>query len=78
MIIPIFTNDLIILMNNSFIYISNVIAFPSFPSECPPSHSPSSCFNEVVPPSTHSCLLTLAFTYTWALTLHRTKGLSSH
>ena len=61
-----------------FIYISNVIPFPGFPSGSslfPPS---SPCFYEGAPPPTHSLLPTLAFPYSGALSLHRSKGLSSH
>jgi hypothetical protein len=56
-----------------FIYISNVIPFPCFPFEAPypiispPVHQP-----------THSAFSVLAFPYTGALSLHRTKGLSFH
>jgi hypothetical protein len=56
-----------------FIYISNVNPFPSFPSENPlqspplPAHQP-----------THICFPILAVPYTGALSLHRTKGHSSH
>jgi hypothetical protein len=42
-----------------------------------PIPSPSHCFYEgVPPPTTHSCLSVLAFPYTGASSLHRTKGLS--
>ena len=37
----------------------------------PPPHSPAH-------QPTHSCFLALAFLYTGAYSLHRTKGLSSH
>jgi hypothetical protein len=59
-----------------FIYNSNVIPLPSFPSEnpLPPPH----CFYEDAPPPTHSRLIALAFPYTRAQSLHRTKDLSSH
>jgi hypothetical protein len=56
-----------------FIYISNVIPFPGFPSENPYPISPSS-----VPQPTHSCFPVLAFPYNMALSLHMTKGLSFH
>ena len=39
---------------------------------------PSTCFYEGVLPPTHSHLTALAFPYTGASNLHRTKGLSSH
>jgi hypothetical protein len=59
------------LLDIVFIYISNVIPFPGFPSEnliSPPcAHQP-----------THSHFLALAFPYSGALNLHRIKGLSSH
>ena len=46
-----------------FIYISNVVPFPS-PTPC--AHQP-----------THTCcFLALAFPYTWASSLYRTKGFS--
>ena len=54
-----------------FIYFSNVIPFPGFPSENPvsprPAHQP-----------TDSHFLALAFPYTGASSLHRTKGLFLH
>ena len=42
---------------------------PKIPYSLPstPAHQP-----------THSCFLALAFPYTWAYNLHKTKGLSSH
>ena len=55
-----------------FIYISNVILFPSFPSKNRPSHHPSPCLHEGVPPPTF-----LAFPYAGASSLHRTKGFPS-
>ena len=39
---------------------------------------PSPFFYEGVPPPTYFCFPTLAFPYTGALSLHWTKGLSSH
>ena len=46
------------------------------------THSPTLCFYEGVPPPTnpltHSRLPALAFPYTEASSLHRTKGFSSH
>ena len=51
--------------------------FMVFCREAPiPSASP--CFYEGDPPPTHSYLTALAFPYTGALSLHRTKGFSSH
>jgi hypothetical protein len=41
------------------------------------SYPLSPCFSEGAPLPTHSCLPTLAFPYTGASSLHRTKGLSS-
>jgi hypothetical protein len=60
--------------------------FPSlslFPLHKPPLQTPypilpSPCFFEGAPLPTHFYLPTLAFPYTGALSLHRTKGLSSH
>jgi hypothetical protein len=62
-----------------FTYISNVIHFTGFPSRNPLSHAPNPCFCESAPqPPTKSCLSALAFSNnTRALSLHRTKGLSS-
>ena len=56
------------LMDIFFIHISNVIPFP-----IPPFH----CFYKGVPTPTHSCLPALEFPYTGALSIHRTKVLSS-
>ena len=61
--------ELFFLLDIFLIYISNVIPFPGFPSKkypLPP-HQP-----------THSYFLALAFPYTGAQSLQRTKGLSSH
>jgi hypothetical protein len=67
------------LMDILFIYISNVILLPSFPSANSLSHSPlNSAFMRVLPYLTHSCLTTQAFPITGASSLHRTKGLPSH
>jgi hypothetical protein len=71
------------LLDIFFIYISNVIPFPGFPSEIPlrklpiPS-SPASMM--VLPqPTTHSLLpLHPGIPLTGESSLHRTKGLSSH
>jgi hypothetical protein len=65
-----------------FIYISNVIPFPGFPSAktlCYPT--PTQCFDSMrmLPQSpTHFRLTALAFFYIGASNLHRTKGLPSH
>jgi hypothetical protein len=60
-------------------YISKVIPLPGFPSGNPISHTPSPAFMRVIPhPSTHTCLPALEFPYIGALSLQRTKGLSSH
>jgi hypothetical protein len=60
----------------NFIYISNVIPFPGFPSanSSPPPASMMVCPH----PLTHSHLPALAFLYTGASSLHRTEGLPSH
>jgi hypothetical protein len=53
-----------------FIYISNVIPFPSLPSGTPLSLSPSPCFYEDAShPTTHFWLPALAFPYTGTLSL---------
>jgi hypothetical protein len=61
-----------------FIYISNVIPFHSFCSRNPLSYPSSPCFYKDTPLLTHFCLPALAFPYTGASRLHRTKILSSH
>jgi hypothetical protein len=63
-------------MDILFNYISNIIPFPSFPPGMrpPPSHPHSLFFYEGIPP-TYSHLPAMAFPYTGALNLHRTKGL---
>jgi hypothetical protein len=77
-----------------FIYISNVIPFPSFPSRRPLSHRPfpflyegvsptthlppPACMTVVPHPSTHFHLPALAFSYTGASILPRTKDLYSN
>ena len=40
--------------------------------------TPTPCFYEDIPPPIHSHLSTLAFLYTAASSLHRTKDLPSH
>jgi hypothetical protein len=61
-----------------FIFISNVIPFPG-PSPALPETAyptPFPCFYEGVPhPPTYSCFPTLAFLYSGASSLHRTKDL---
>jgi hypothetical protein len=51
-----------------------------FPPQAPlPPYPPPPAYRRVLwHPSTHSCLTSLAFPYTGALSLHRTKGISSH
>jgi hypothetical protein len=66
-------NILFLFLIRYFIYISNVIPFPSFPSENPLSTPHSLCS-----PSHPLPYLVLEFPYTGAQSLHRTKGLSSH
>ena len=64
------------LLDIFFSYILNVTTFPGFPYGDPPSLLHSSCFYEGVSPTTHLLLLlALAFPYTGASSLHRTKGL---
>jgi hypothetical protein len=69
-----FVVAVLFLLNIFFIYISNVIPFPITPSKLP---IPSPLY-EGAPPFIHSHLPALAFPYTGASSLHRTKGLSSH
>jgi hypothetical protein len=60
-----------------FIYISNFLPFPGFPSGTPVSPPPASM--RVLPnPPTHSHFWALVFPYTGTSSLYRTKGLSSH
>jgi hypothetical protein len=69
----------IFLLDIFFIYISNVSPFPVSPLEIPysiPSLPASMRVFSYL--STHLCLTALAFPYTGASSLHRTKGLSSH
>ena len=60
----------------------NCYPFPSLPSPNPLSHPSSPCFYEGTSPHTHapkhSHLTVLAFPYTGASSLHRTKGIPSH
>ena len=56
-----------------------MFTFPVFPSGNPLSIPSTPASMRVLSHlSTHSCLPALAFSYTGALSLHRTKGLSSH
>jgi len=68
------------LLDILFLYISNVIPFSSFPSRTPCLIPPSLLLwgYSLTHPPTPSCLPTVAFPYTGALSLHRTKGLSFH
>jgi hypothetical protein len=61
------------LLDIFYIYILNVIPFPSFPSKNPLSSTPHPTLQP-----THSCFLTLAFPCTGAYNFHRIKGLSLH
>jgi hypothetical protein len=63
------TNN-IFLLNIFFVYISNIIPFPGFPLENPIFPPPSPSHQPI-----HSYFLALAFPYTGAFSLHRTKGL---
>jgi hypothetical protein len=63
------------LLDILFIYTSNVISFPGFPSTILLSHLSSPCFYEDAPP--HSYLTALAFPYIGASSLHRIKGPST-
>jgi hypothetical protein len=70
---------LFLLLDIFFIYISNVIPFPGFPSRnslSPPL--PSASVRVLLYLPTHSHLPALAFPYTRASKLHNIKGLSSH
>jgi hypothetical protein len=62
------------LLDIFFIYISNLIPFPGFPSKIPLSHLPPSASMRVFPPPTYSCLPVLAFSYIGASSFHRIKG----
>jgi hypothetical protein len=58
-----------------FIYILNVNPFPNFPSANPHPIPPYPASMRVLhDPPTHSSLTTIAFLYTEASSLHRTKG----
>ena len=70
---------ILFLLDTLFIYISNVIAFPSFPSaNLYYANAPTASPRVLTKQTTHSSLPVLAFLYTGASSLHRTKGLSSH
>ena len=67
------------LLDILFIYISVVIPLPSFSSTNPLSSLPTTASLRVLPhPHTHCHLTALAFSYTGASSLYRTKGLSTH
>ena len=59
-------------MDILFVFILNVITFPSFPSAKPISNLPLPCS------PTHPLLPALTFLYTGVPSLHRTTGLPSH
>ena len=61
-----------------FIYISNVIVFPGFSSRNPLSHPLTASMRVLLNPPTHSHITALAFSYTGASSLPRTKDLSSY
>jgi hypothetical protein len=62
-----------------FIYISNVIPLPGFPSTKLLSHPlPSASIRMLPHPPTHSQCTTLAFPYAGVSSLHQTKALPSH
>jgi hypothetical protein len=68
-----------LLVDIFFIYISNVIPFPGFPSKNPYFTLPSLASMKMCPNTpTYSLLPTIEFLYTGASSLHRTKGLFSH
>jgi hypothetical protein len=58
-----------------FIYISNVVSLPGFPTTSP--HHTLASMRVLPYPLTHTCPIALAFSYTGALSLHRTKPLLS-
>jgi hypothetical protein len=70
----------LLLLDIVFIYISNIIPFPSsHPLENSYPILPPPASMRVFPhPPTYSLLPTLAFLYTGASSLHRTKSLSSY
>jgi hypothetical protein len=62
----------------SFIYISNVIPLPRFPSTNPISPTPYPDSMRVLPhPPTHFCLSALAFPYPGSFSFHMTKWFPS-
>jgi hypothetical protein len=66
------------LLSIFFIYISDVIAFPGFPSRIFLSHPIPLLLWGCPHPLTHSQIPVLAFSNTGASSLHRTKDLFSH
>jgi hypothetical protein len=66
------------LLDILFIYILNVNPFHGFPSANCLSYPPSSCFYKNAPLPMYSYLTALAYPYTEASSLRRTKDLSSH
>jgi hypothetical protein len=69
----------ILFMDIFFIYISNFIPFTaSLPGTLYPISPPSASVRVFPHLPTHYYLPALAFPYTGALSLHRTKGISSH
>jgi hypothetical protein len=73
-----FLNRIIFLLVILFIYISNVISHPSFPSTNPLLPSPPTASMRVLSHlPTHLWISALAFPYPGSSNLHRTKGLPS-
>jgi hypothetical protein len=68
-----FINPILFLLDIFFIYISNVIPFPTFPTEKPLSLLTSSSHQ-----SAHSLFMALTVPYTGAYNLPRTNGVSPH
>jgi hypothetical protein len=72
-------STLYFLLDIFFIYLSNVIPFPGFPSETPYAMLPlPASMRVLLHLPTQSCLSALAFPYTGVSSLRRTKGVSSH
>ena len=67
------------LLDFAFIYISTVIPFPVHLPQTPyPIHLTPASMRVLPHAPTHSHLTVLAFPYTGASSLHRTKGIPSH